>query len=325
MKERMTIATALQRALADEMARDPSIIIMGEDVRPSVMGVTAGLHERFGPDRVIDMPISETAFIGAAIGAAMTGLRPVVELMCCDFAGVCLDQILNQAAKLRYMTGGQASLPLVIRTTIGAGERAAAQHSQSLHGLFTSIAGLKCVLPASADDAGGLLLAAIRDPDPVIFFEHKMLYADEADISLPIRPIPLGTARQVRAGDDLTIIAFSRMVGLAQKAAMILEQKGIRADLIDPRCSEPLDRTAILQSVYKTGRLMVVDEGAARCGLAADIAALVASQAFTALKAPIALVTPPHAPIPFAANLEDAWLPTVDRIVETAHDLCAAP
>ncbi|GER07610.1 pyruvate dehydrogenase subunit beta [Iodidimonas muriae] len=312
---------ALRDALDQEMARDPRVIIMGEDVRPGVMGVTQGLYDTYGPTRVIDTPISETAFIGAAIGAAMTGLRPVVELMFCDFAGVCFDQILNQAAKLRYMTGGQISLPLVIRTTMGAGERAAAQHSQSLHHLFTAIPGLKIVVPATAEDAAGLLLTAIRDPDPVIFFENKMLYDSQMSVSDPAIALPFGKAHLLREGDDLTIVALSRMVGFARTACDELAQKGISADLIDPRTTQPLDEAAILGSLHKTGHLLVVDEGSARCGMAADIASLAASKGFHSLKAPVQMLTPPQTPIPFAPELEDAWLPSSGDIEKAAYTL----
>ncbi|GAB4571124.1 MAG: alpha-ketoacid dehydrogenase subunit beta [Rhodothalassiaceae bacterium] len=322
MTRRLDIRSALNETLHAEMARDPRILVFGEDVSISVMGVTAGLHERFGSERVLDMPISEAAFIGMAVGAAACGLRPVVELMFADFAGVCFDQILNQAAKLRYITNGRVTVPLVIRTTIGAGDSSAAQHSQSLQHLFTSIAGLKCVLPASAADAGGLLLSAIADPDPVLFLEHKMLYdATEEVPDGPLAPVPLGQARMVRKGSHLTIVAFSRMVSFALEAADLLAREGIEAELIDPRTSAPLDEAAILASVARTGRLMVVDEGAARCGLAQDIAALVASRGFRDLKAPVALVTPPHVPVPFAPTLEQAWLPSPADIMKAARQL----
>lgn len=322
MTRQLDIRSALNETLHAEMARDPRILVFGEDVSISVMGVTAGLYERFGPERVLDMPISEAAFIGMAVGAAACGLRPVVELMFADFAGVCFDQILNQAAKLRYITNGRVTVPLVIRTTIGAGDSSAAQHSQSLQHLFTAIAGIKCVLPAGAADAGGLLRSAIADPDPVLFLEHKMLYdATEEVPDGPLVPVPLGQARMVRKGTDLTIVAFSRMVSFALEAADLLAREGIEAELIDPRTSAPLDEAAILASVARTGRLMVVDEGAARCGLAQDIAALVASRGFHDLKAPVALVTPPHVPVPFAPTLEQAWLPSPADIMKAARQL----
>ncbi|RMD88613.1 MAG: alpha-ketoacid dehydrogenase subunit beta [Alphaproteobacteria bacterium] len=319
----MTMAEAIAAALDTEMAHDPHVILLGEDVRAGAMGVTDGLVARHGPDRVIDMPISEAAFIGAAVGAAATGLRPVVELMFADFIGVCFDAVLNQMAKLRYMTGGQVRLPLVLRTTIGAGDRAAAQHSQSLHHLFTSIPGLKCVVPATPADAHGLLLAAIRDPDPVIVCEHKMLYPSRGAVPEAPEPIPLDEARTVRPGRDLTIVAYAAMVHQAEAAVVRLAAEGIEAEIIDPRATAPLDATAILASVKRTGRLIVVDEGAARCGMAADIVALVSTRAFDALKAPPVMITPPHTPVPFAPALEDAWLPGADAIIATAPRLCA--
>lgn len=319
-----SIRQALNEALDGEMARDPSVILLGEDLSEGVMGVTSGLIEKYGKDRVIDTPISETAFIGATIGAAASGLRPVAELMFVDFAGVCFDQILNQMAKLRYMTGGALTAPLVLRTTIGAGERAGAQHSQSLHHLFASIPGLVCVMPSNAYDAKGLLLSAIRSPDPVIFFEHKMLYDQQADVPDEDYEVPLGKARIVRKGRDLTIISLSRMVRFAEQAARTLEQADIDAEIIDPRTIAPLDRDSLLQSVRKTGRLIIVDEGAAHCGMASDIAALAAQYAWDALKAPVRLVTPPHAPIPFSPTLEDAWLPGPNDITAAAIDLMKA-
>lgn len=319
----LSIAEALRRTLREEMARDFRVILIGEDVRHGVMGVTEGLVAEFGPARVLDMPISESAFLGAATGAAATGLRPVVELMFADFSGVAFDVFLNQMSKWRYMSGGQVSLPLVIRTTIGAGERAAAQHSQSLHHLFTAIPGLKCALPATPADAAGLLRAAIRDPDPVILFEHKMLYAETGEVPDGVI-VPFGRARRVRKGRDLTIVAFSRMVVFAEAAAELLVGEGIETEILDPRTSVPLDEEAILDSLARTGRLLVADEGAARCGLAADIAALAASRGFSCLRAPIALVTPPHCPVPFAAELEDAWLPDATRIADAARRLVAA-
>lgn len=316
------MASALRAALRDEMVRDPRVILIGEDVRHGVMGVTDGLFEEFGPSRVLDMPISETAFLGAATGAAATGLKPVVELMFADFAGVGFDVFLNQMSKWRFMSGGQVSLPAVVRTTIGAGERAAAQHSQSLHHLFTAIPGLKCALPATPADAAGLLRAAIRDPDPVILFEHKMLYATTGEVPEG-HVVPLGRARRVREGRDLTIVAFSRMAVFAEEAAGLLAAEGIEAEIVDPRSSVPLDEEAILASLARTGRLLVADEGAARCGLAADIAALAASRGFSSLRAPVALVTPPHCPVPHAPELEDVWLPGAATIAEAARRLMA--
>lgn len=321
-----TIREAINEALRQEMARDADVIVIGEDVSGGaggsgeddayggVMGVTKGLVGEFGRERVIDTPITESAIMGAAAGAATTGLRPVAELMFVDFTGVCFDQIFNQAAKFRYMFGGRARTPMVLRTMIGAGFRAAAQHSQCLYHLYTSVPGLKCVLPSNAYDAKGLLIEAIRDDDPVIFFEHKALY-DIAD-EVPDEPytIPFGEANIVREGDDVTIVAFSRMVHMARQAADALARDGISAEIIDPRTTSPLDRDTILESVENTGRLVIVDESAARCGLAGDIAGMVAQHGFEFLRAPVQQVTVPHTPVPFAPTLEDAYIPNAARI-----------
>ena len=328
-----TIREALNDALRQEMERDENVIVLGEDVAGGKggsgvddayggpLGVTKGLTAKFGNQRVIDTPISESAIMGAAAGAALTGLRPVAELMFVDFMGVCFDQIFNQAAKFRYMFGGKAKTPLVIRTTIGAGMRTAAQHSQCLYHMFTSVPGLKCVMPSNAYDAKGLLIEAIRDDDPVIFFENKLLYDLKGEVPDEPYAIPFGEANVVRAGTDVTIVAFSRMVHVAEQAAQKLAQEGISVELIDPRTSSPLDEDTILQSVAATGRLMVVDESAARCGLAADIAALVAEKAFDSLKAPIIKITPPHTPVPFSPPLEDAYVPSVDKVVNGIYTL----
>ena len=323
-----TIREALNEALRQEMERDERVIVIGEDVAGGKggsgiddayggpLGVTKGLTGIFGNDRVIDTPITESAIMGAAAGAAMTGLRPVAELMFVDFMGVCFDQIFNQAAKFRYMFGGKARTPLVIRTTIGAGMRTASQHSQCLYHMFTSVPGLKCVMPSNAYDAKGLLIEAIRDDDPVIFFENKLLYDLTAEVPDEAYSIPFGEANIVRAGRDVTIVAFSRMVHVAEQAAQKLSEQGISVEIIDPRTSSPLDEETILESVEATGRLIVVDESAARCGLAADVAALVAEKGFGSLKAPIIKITPPHTPVPFSPPLEDAYVPDVARVIE---------
>lgn len=326
---RKSFREAINEALRLEMRRDQRIIVMGEDVAGGigaageqdawggVLGVTKGLISEFGAERVRDTPISESAFIGAAVGAAATGLRPVVELMFIDFVGVCLDQILNQAAKLRYMFGGKATVPLVIRTMYGAGLRAASQHSQSLYPIFTHIPGLKVVIPSSAYEAKGLLIRAIRDDDPVIFCEHKMLYDETEEVPDEAYSIPFGEANLTREGDDLTIVAFGRMVKFANAAADQLAARGVNCTVIDPRTASPLDEETILESVNETGRLVVVDEASPRCNLATDIVALVASKAFSALKAPVSIVAPPHTPVPFSPALEDAYVPTAAKI-ETA-------
>ncbi len=325
-----TIRQALHEALVQEMRRDPRIIVMGEDVSGGagtqggrdaaggVMGITRGLIAEFGDSRVIDTPITESAIMGAAAGAAVTGLRPVAELMFSDFMGVCFDQIFNQAAKFRYMFGGKARTPLVIRTMVGAGRSAAAQHSQSLYHLFTAIPGLKVVVPSNAYDAKGLLIQAIRDDDPVVFCEHKLMYDLKCEVPDEPYTIPFGEANIVRDGDDVTIVALARMVHYAQQAADLLEKEGISAEIIDPRTTSPLDEDTILESVERTGRVVVVDEATPRCNMAADIAALIAEKAFNALKAPVKRVTAPHTPVPFAPSLEKLYIPDPERIAEAA-------
>jgi acetoin:2,6-dichlorophenolindophenol oxidoreductase subunit beta len=327
---RKSFREAINEALRLEMRRDPRVIIMGEDVAGGmgaageqdawggVLGVTKGLISEFGSERVRDTPISESAFIGAAVGAAATGLRPVAELMFIDFAGVCLDQILNQAAKLRYMFGGKATVPLVIRTMYGAGLRAASQHSQSLYPIFTHIPGLKVVIPSSPYEAKGLLIRAIRDDDPVIFCEHKMLYDEMEEVPDEAYTIPFGEANLTREGEDLTIVAIGRMVKFANEAADRLTAQGVACSVIDPRTTSPLDEETILESVKETGRLVVVDEASPRCNLATDIVALVATKAFSALKAPVAIVAPPHTPVPFSPALEDVYVPSPAKIEAAA-------
>lgn len=326
MARSISYREAINEALTQEMERDPSVIVMGEDnaggagapgeqdAWGGVLGVTKGLYHRF-PGRVLDTPISESAFLGAAIGAATQGMRPVVELMFIDFLGVCFDQIYNQAAKFRYMFGGKAVTPVVIRTMYGAGLSAAAQHSQSLYPIFTHVPGLKVALPSSPYDAKGLLIQAIREDDPVIFCEHKAIYELAGDVPEESYAIPFGEANVVRDGDDVTIVAFGRMVHMATEAAAELAGSGIECEVIDPRTTSPLDADTILESVERTGRLVVVDESSPRCGMAVDIAGLVATRAFGALRAPIELVTPPHTPVPFAASLEALYIPDAQRVV----------
>jgi len=269
---------------------------------------------QFGRDRVLDTPITESAFIGAAIGAAATGLRPIADLMFVDFMGVCFDQIFNQAAKFRYMFGGKAVTPVVIRTMYGGGFRAASQHSQCLYPLFTHIPGLKVVLPSNPYEAKGLMIQAIRDDDPVIFFEHKAMYDTEGDVPDESYAIPFGEANVTREGDDVTIVAFGRMVNLANEAADNLAKNGVSCTVIDPRTTSPLDTDTILEAVEETGRLVVVDEAHPRCSMAKDIAGMVAEKAFRHLKAPILQVTSPHSPVPFSPALEDLYLPSTAKI-----------
>jgi pyruvate dehydrogenase E1 component beta subunit len=317
---------AINECLHQEMERDASVVVFGEDVvggsgteggKEAIGGVfslTAGLWGKFGDNRVFDTPISESAIVGAAAGAALAGLRPVVEIMFTDFFGLCLDQMYNQAAKFNYMFGGKARTPMVVRTTTGAGVSAAAQHSQSNYCWITNIPGMKVLLPSSPHDAKGLLASAIRGEDPVVFYENKILYGMKGEVPDEPYTIPLGKGVLTRQGKHATIVAFSRMVHIANAAADKLATDGITCDVIDPRTTSPLDEELILESVQETGRLIVVDECNPRCGLARDIAGLVASQAFEFLDAPIKLVTPPHTPIPFAPNLEQAYLPNEAKV-----------
>jgi acetoin:2,6-dichlorophenolindophenol oxidoreductase subunit beta len=329
MARTISYREAINEALAQEMARDPSVVVMGEDnaggagspgeedAWGGVLGVTKGLYHQF-PGRVLDTPISESAFIGAAVGAATRGLRPVAELMFIDFMGVCFDQIFNQAAKFRYMFGGKAVTPVVVRTMYGAGLRAAAQHSQALYPIFTHIPGLKVVVPSSPYEAKGLLIQSIRDDDPVIFCEHKAMYDTLGEVPEESYTIPFGEANLVREGGDVTIVAIGRMVPMAMEAADELAASGVEAEVIDPRTTSPLDTETILESVESTGRLVVVDEATPRCNLATDISATVAQEAFGSLRAPIQMVTAPHTPVPFSDALEDAYIPDAQKIVNAA-------
>jgi pyruvate dehydrogenase E1 component beta subunit len=289
-----------------------------------VLGVTKGLVHEFGRERVRDTPITESAFVGAGVGAAATGLRPVVELMFIGFLGVCLDQLTNQAAKMRYMFGGKASIPLVIRTMIGAGFRAAAQHSDSMYSTFVHFPGLKVVAPATPADAKGLLAAAIRDDDPVIYCENKLLYDVKGEVPEGEYVIPLGQAEIKRSGSDVTIVAISRMVQVALDAADMLAREGISAEVVDPRTLSPLDENTLLESIRKTGRLVVVDEDNPRCSVATDIATLAATGAIEYLNAPVRLVTAPHTPVPFSPSLEDVYVPTPERVQQAARSTIQA-
>ena len=324
-----TMRDAINEALHQAMAEDDSVFVIGEDVAgcngaPSgkvgavggVFGVTTGLYEKFGANRCIDTPISESAIVGAAAGAALVGMRPVAEIMFADFIGVCMDQIVNQMGKFRYMFGGKSKCPAVIRFASGGGFSAAGQHSQAMYQVMTSFPGLKVVIPSNAYDAKGLMLQAIKDDDPVLFFEPKILYQEACEVPDEMYTIPFGEANFVREGDDCTVVAFGQMVPKAAQAIDALEAEGISCDLIDPRTSSPLDTGAILESVEATGRLVVVDEAPPRCGLTADVAALAADKAFKSLKGPIKQVCAPHSPTPFAPELEAAYIPTPDQITE---------
>jgi len=316
----LTYRDAVAAGIAQEMARDERVVFLGEDVGApgGVFKTTVGLLEKFGPKRVRDTPISEQAIIGAAMGAAMTGLRPIAEIMFSDFFAVCWDMIANEIAKTRYMTAGQIALPLVIRTANGYGSRFGAQHSQSVENWAMAIPGLKVVAPSTPADVKGLLAAAVRDPDPVIFFEHKGLYATKGEVPDGEVVDRLGTARVVREGDDVTILALAAMVPKSLQAAeRLASEDGISATVVDLRSLVPLDTKTIFEQVRKTGRVYTVEENPRLCGWGAEIASLVAEECFFDLDGPIVRITTPHVPLPAADLLEDNAVPTVDRIVET--------
>ena len=335
MERDIPMLFAINEALHLAMESDPDVIVLGEDVAGGggrkdqgieeawggIMGATRGLLKRFGPERVRDTPISEMGFMGAAVGAALTGLRPVAELMFIDFIGVCLDPLLNQAAKLRYMFGGKARVPLTVRTSTGAGLRSAAQHSQSLYWMTAGIPGLKTVIPSNPADAKGLLLAAIRDDDPVVFCEPKALMFVSGPVAEGDYTVPLGKAALVREGTDVSLVGFGRTVQTALRAAELLARDGVSADVLDLRSLQPLDEEAILATLGKTGRVVVVDEAPPRCGIASDVAALCVDKGFDLLNAPVRKVTAPHAPVPFSPVLEDAYVPTPEAVVAAARAL----
>ena len=316
----LTYRQAVAAGIAQEMERDSNVVLIGEDVGVAggVFKLTEGLFDRFGPDRVRDTPISEQAIVGAAMGAAMTGLRPIAELMFSDFFAVAWDMVANQIAKTRYMTDGQISLPLVLRTANGAGLRFGAQHSQSVENWAMAIPGLKVVAPSTPADVVGLMAAAIRDPDPVVFCEHKALFAVKGEVPDEEHVVPLGQAAVLREGSDVTIVALAAMVPKAVEAAeRLAADHGISAEVIDLRCLVPLDVRTILASVAKTSRLFTVEENPRLCGWGAEIVSLIADEGFYSLDAPIVRITTPHIPLPSAAVLEDLAIPSVDRIVET--------
>jgi acetoin:2,6-dichlorophenolindophenol oxidoreductase subunit beta len=315
----LTFREAVAAGIAQEMERDPTVYFIGEDVAAAggVFKATVGLLEKFGAERVRDTPISEQAIVGAAMGAAMTGLRPIVEIMFSDFLATCWDMIANQVAKTRYMTDGQVSLPLVIRTANGGGSRFGAQHSQSLENWAMAVPGLKVVAPSTPADAKGLLAAAIRDPDPVLFFEQKSLYGIKGEVPDGEHIESLGTATVLRDGKDCTIVALAAMVPRAVAAAAELERAGIHATVVDVRCLVPLDTRTILGEVSKTGRLFTVEENPRLCGWGAEIASLAAEECFDDLDGPIVRITTPHIPLPAAQPMEDEAMPTVARIVAT--------
>jgi len=318
----LTYRGAVAAGIAQEMRRDKAVVMLGEDIGAAggVFKTTEGLLDEFGPTRIRDTPISEQAIVGAAMGAAMTGLRPIAELMFSDFFAVAWDMVANQIAKTRYMTDGQVSLPLVIRTANGAGLRFGAQHSQSVENWAMAIPGLKVVAPSTPADMVGLMAAAIRDDDPVIVCEHKALFATKGDVPEGEHVVPLGQAAVLREGTDATIVALAAMVPRALEAAGRLQDgHGISTEVIDLRCLIPLDAQAILRSVEKTSRLFTVEENPRALGWGAEIVSIVADEGFWSLDAPIVRITTPHVPLPSAATLEDAALPTVERIVETVR------
>lgn len=335
MTRKISFSAAINEAMKLAMRADENVILLGEDVAGGaqvdhlqddeawggVLGVTKGLVQEFGRERVLDTPISEAGFIGAAMGAAATGLRPIAELMFNDFIGSCLDMVMNQGAKFRYMFGGKAQVPVTIRTMHGAGFGAAAQHSQSLYAMFTHIPGIKVVVPSTPYDAKGLLLASIADNDPVIFFEDKTLYNTTGDVPEEYYTLPLGKADIKRAGSDVTIVAIGKQVQTALQAAERLAKKGVEAEVVDPRTLSPLDEDTILASVAKTNRLIVIDEANPRCSIATDIAALVADKGFDTLDAPIKRITAPHTPVPFSPVLEELYLPSPQKVVEAVSEL----
>jgi acetoin:2,6-dichlorophenolindophenol oxidoreductase subunit beta len=319
----ITMGEAVREALAEEMRRDTRVFVMGEDVAEAgtAFKVLNGLVDEFGPERVLDTPISEAGFTGIAVGAAMTGMRPVVDIMFGDFIGLTMDQMVNQAAKVHYMSGGKWKVPMVMRTTLGATRRSAAQHSQSLHAWFCHIPGLKVVLPSTPYDAKGLLKSAIRDENPVVFFEDKMMFRLKGPVPAEDYTIPLGVADIKREGSDITIVATSSMVHVALGAAKLLEEYDISAEVIDPRTLWPLDEKTLIESAKKTSHVIVVDEGYGRYGATAELASVIAEGAFYDLEAPVKRMGAMHVPIPFSPPLEDATVPTEKSVFEAARAL----
>jgi acetoin:2,6-dichlorophenolindophenol oxidoreductase subunit beta len=320
----LTFAQAIREALAEEMRRDSTVCIMGEDVAEAgtPFKVLSGLLEEFGKERVLDTPISEAGFTGMAVGAAMTGLRPVVDIMFGDFVTLTMDQMVNQAAKVHYMSGGKWKVPMVMRTTMGATRRSAAQHSQSLHAWFCHVPGLKVVLPSTPYDAKGLMKAAIRDENPVVFFEDKMMYKMKGSVPEGDYTVPLGVADVKRTGEDISLIATSSMVQVALGAATMLEEIGISAEVVDPRTMWPLDEKTLIESAKKTSRAIILDEGYERYGVTAELASVIATGAFYDLDAPVKRMGAMHVPIPFSPPLEDVTVPTEQTVFEAARKLC---
>src|SRR5215468_10127092 len=320
----LTYGEAVREAIAEEMRRDPRVFLIGEDVAEAghPFKVLTGLVEEFGTNRVIDTPISEPGYAGIGVGAAMTGMRPVVDVMFGDFITLAMDQIVNQAAKVHYMSGGKLKVPIVFRTTLGATRRSAAQHSQSLHAWVSHIPGLKVALPSTPYEAKGLMKTAIRDDSPVVVFEDKMMYRFKGPVPAEDYTVPFGVADIKRAGTDVTIVATSSMVQVALGAAAMLEEVGISAEVIDPRTTFPLDKQTLIDSAKKTSRVIVVDEGYERYGVTAEIAAVIAEGAFYHLDAPVKRIGAMHVPVPFSPPLEDATIPTEQTVFGAARAMC---
>ncbi|PIC63049.1 alpha-ketoacid dehydrogenase subunit beta [Sporosarcina sp. P13] len=339
-ERKVTFMTAINEAMAQSMRKDETVILIGTDVAGGaevdhlvqddgryddafggVFGLSKGLVTEFGRERVIDTPIAEHGYFSAAVGAAATGLRPIAELMFNDFVGFALDPILNQGAKMRYMFGGKAKIPLTVRTVHGAGAGAAAQHSQTLYGLFGAIPGVKVVVPSNPYDAKGLMLAAIEDDNVVVFSEDKMLYGMKGDVPEEYYTIEIGKANVVREGSDLTIVAIGKMVQVAEEVADRLGGDGVKVEVIDLRTISPWDQETVIESVKKTGRLIVIDESNPHNNTATDVASVVADKAFDYLDGPIKTVCAPNTPVPFAANLEKAYIPDADKVLRVAEEL----
>ncbi|MEM3657538.1 MAG: alpha-ketoacid dehydrogenase subunit beta [Candidatus Hadarchaeum sp.] len=322
MKE-ISMRDAIREALWEEMERDPNVFLIGEDigVMGNIFGITADFIKKFGKERVRDTPLSESAIIGCAIGAAMTGMRPVAEIMYMDFIGCCFDAVCNQAAKIRFMSGGKVKVPMVIRTNCGAGFQAAAQHSQSWEAIFMHVPGIKIAIPSTPYDAKGLLKTAIRGDDPVLFLEHKMLYFTKGLVPEEEYLIPFGKADVKKEGKDITIVATLAMVQKALKAADILAKEGIEAEVIDPRTLVPFDKQTIINSVKKTGRIVIVTEENKRGASSAEIASIIAEEAWSWLKAPIKRIGAPNTPVPFSPPLENYYIPNEEKIIEAVKEL----
>jgi len=321
----LTFGDAIKEALAEELRRDPRVFILGEDIAEAgtTFKVLNGLVDEFGPDRILDTPISEPGYTGLAVGAAMTGLRPVVDIMFGDFSGIIMDQVANQAAKIHYMSGGKLKVPMVLRTTMGAGRRSAAQHSQSLHAWYSHIPGLKVVVPSTPYDAKGLMKSAIRDDNPVVILEDKMMYKTvKGPVPAEEYTIPLGVADVKRVGIDITLVATSSMVYVALEAAKLLDEIGVSAEVIDPRTLVPLDKQTLIESVKKTSRAMVIDEGYEQYGVTAELASVIADGAFYYLDAPVKRMGAMNVPIPFSPALEDLTIPSAKQVFEMAKALC---